>query len=329
MHDLFAKCGFNCGHCPSYKENLKTDKDRQQCSDGWYRYHGFRFTPEKLVCCDGCQVPADENPVRYLRSGCYIRRCAEKNSAETCAHCSGYPCEDIKRVGGANSREVSASRLGILPEEIPKEDYLTFIEPYEGLTHLDAIRNSLNPEDIVKMITPSPAKVQPFPELPFSKEEVSAFEAVYQLLAKVLSVTGDTHARQTVLEKKKKYFLKLLWVFGLYGEFEEGALTIDSKTYLDQLKGVPFYSTWEAVKERFEILEEHGVHCDLVPLTEKWLTPKGALRKGTWSVKMSFTDTAGGVAALKALKDYAANLDEKYNKRGYRFFSKADMRSLI
>ena len=52
MRDLFSKCGANCGRCPSYNENLLTDEARRRCSAGWHKYHGFRLSPEKILCCD-------------------------------------------------------------------------------------------------------------------------------------------------------------------------------------------------------------------------------------------------------------------------------------
>ena len=49
MIDLIAKCGNNCARCPSYKANMISAEDRQRCSDGWYQYHGFRYSAEKLL----------------------------------------------------------------------------------------------------------------------------------------------------------------------------------------------------------------------------------------------------------------------------------------
>lgn len=327
MKDVIAVCGANCSHCPSYKENLKTDEDRKRTSDGWHKYLGFRLNPENLLRCDGCLMPTEENPVRYFKSGCYLRKCAEKNGAETCAQCSGYPCEDLRLHEAPYTREVIAQRLGISQNEIPEKDYVTYIEPYEGIKHLDAVRSSLAPEDIVEMSKPSPKKPKPFPELPFSQEETRAFQSVYQLLADVIAITGDTHARETVFEKRKKYLLKLLYVLGLSGELKDDMITIDSESYLTQLKGVPFYSDSEAIKERFKMLQEFGVHGELVPVEKGWSTPKGALRKTGWYIKMSF-DSIGGVPTLKALQKYVRTLNRKYGKKGYRYFSKADMQSL-
>jgi hypothetical protein len=328
MRDLFAKCGCNCGRCPSYKGNLRTDEDRQRCSDGWHKYLGFRLSPGKLRLCDGCQAPDDENPVRY--QSCYVRQCAARNGVETCAHCSGYPCEDVKNlheIQRAGARERIAARLGT---PIPGEDYLAFIEPYEGIKHLDEIRASLGPEDIVEMTRVSvKPKLAGFPDdLPFSKEETAAFQALHRILAAVESVDGVSYARQAALQKRRQHLLKLLWAFGRFGEFkEEGRshLVIDSGTYSAQ--GI--HSGYSRLKDYFRILEGYGVRCDHVPLAEEgWLTPKGALRKEGWFIKMSFGDEAGGVPVLKALQSYAARLDEEYSQRAFGYFSKADMRVL-
>jgi len=326
MRDLFSKCGCNCGRCPSYKGNLQTDEDRQRCSGGWHKYLGFRLSPGKLRLCDGCQTPDDENPVRY--QNCYVRKCAVRNGIETCAHCSGYPCEDVPKVSlSTDVRERTAARLGT---PIPEEDYFAFIEPYEGIKHLDEIRASLGPEDIVEMTRVSvKPRIVDFPDdLPFSKEEMSAFEALHRLLATVGCADGVSYARQAALKKRRRHLLKILWAFGLFGESKEedgSHLVMDSETYLAQ----KIHSSYSRVKDYFKVLEEYGVCCEHVPLTEEgWLTPGGALRKGGWFIKMSFDDDAGGVSALEALQSYAARL-ENYGKRAFRYFSQADMRVLL
>jgi len=330
---LFAKCGNNCGRCPSYKENLKTDEDRQRCSDGWEKYLGFRLSPGKLRLCDGCQAPDAENPILYYKNGCTIRRCAVFNGAQTCAHCSVYPCEDLKAFQDVNRKEIEAR----IRTPIPEEQYLTFIEPYENLKHLDEIRASLGQEDIVEPTKPPPFKPKTvdFPEdLPFSKEETSAFKALHRLVRTINTVDADTYAMQERLKKRRHYFLKLLWTFGLWGELkEEGGLhlVLDGDIYLEQ-KLAGRYST--VVDHHFKTLEGYGVHCEHIALGEGWLLPSGWLRrrgkgwdKG-WLMKMAFDDNAGGVSALEALKVYTAKLNEKYGKRAFRYFSKADMRVL-
>lgn len=329
MKDWFSKCGANCGRCPAYEGNVKSYEDRQRCSDGWYKYLGVRLNPDRCYC-DGCQTPDDRHPTLvYGKYGCKIRQCAIKNGVETCAHCSGYPCEAVRTQFSfdSGSRERIAARLGA---PVPEEEYLTFIEPYELHKHLDEIRASLGPEDIVEMtkVSVKPKPVDFPADLPFSEDETSAFKALHKLLAVVGCVEGIPYARQAALEERRRHLLKMLWTFGLLGELQEegGAdLVIDGETYLAQ----KIQSNYTRVKDYFKALEEHGVHCAHFPLTEEgWLTPAGALRKEGWFIKMSFGDDAGGASAQKALQDYAAKLDAKYGKRAFRYFSRADMRVL-
>ncbi len=326
MRALFAKCGINCARCPSYKRNLQSNEERQRCSEGWRRYLGFKLSPEKLRPCDGCQAPDDESPLRY--QNCYVRKCAVKNGVETCAHCSAYPCEDVPRVSlGADYREERAARLG---SPIPEEGYLTFIEPYEGMKHLELIRTSIGREGIVEMSRVSARpRIVDFPRgLPLSEEEMSGFRALHRVLEAMGSAEGVSYAGQARLKKRRRQLLKILWAFGLFGEPEEEGgpgLRIEGEVYLAQ----KMRSSYSRLKGLVKTLERHGVRCEHVPLKGKrWLTPGGALRKSGWYMNMSFDDEAGGRAALKALQKYSAALREEYAEGGFRYFSKADMRVL-
>jgi len=326
MKEWFAKCGANCAHCPAYKANAKSIEDRQRCSDGWHKYLGARLNPARCYC-DGCQTDDDENPVLvYGKYGCKIRRCAVFNSAPTCAHCSAYPCEAVRKQFSfdSGSRERLAARLG---DPISDEEYFIFIEPYELHKHLDQIRASLGPEEIVEMTAVS---VQPwvvdFPDdLPFSQEETAAFGTLHRILAAAGVVEGIPHVQRDALKERRRHLLKILWTFGLFGAARGEGLVIDGETYLAQ----KIQSSYSRMKEYFKVLEEYGVYCEHVPLTEDgWLTPKGALRKEGWLIEMSFGDEVGGLSVLKALQSYATRLDEKYGKTAFRYFSKADMRGL-
>ena len=262
----------------------------------------------------------------YGKYGCKIRRCAVFNSAPTCAHCSAYPCEAVRKQFSfdSGSRERLAARLG---DPISDEDYFTFIEPYELHKHLDQIRASLGPEEIVEMTAVS---VQPwvvdFPDdLPFSQEETAPFGTLHRILAAAGVVEGIPHVQRDALKERRRHLLKILWTFGLFGAARGEGLVIDGETYLAQ----KIQSSYSRVKEYFKVLEEYGVYCEHVPLTDDgWLTPKGALRKEGWLIEMSFGDEVGGLSVLKALQSYATRLDEKYGKTAFRYFSKADMRGL-
>lgn len=333
---LYAKCGNDCSRCPSFRENLVTDEDRQRCSAGWLKYHGFRYSPDKLLCCDGCQAPDDENPVRYLN--CLIRRCALHNSAETCAHCAAYPCEELlSRVPAADWRDSIVARMGA---PLPEEDDLAFVAPYECLRHLDALRASLDPEEIVE---PSRLAVRfrtvDLPEdLPLPPEERAATQALHRLLAALNAPAGSvSYAQGEVLKQRRSQQLKLLWVFGLLGEFESGAggrprLVVDSQGYYTH----KLHSDYSTLTGCLEALRAHGVQGEIVPLVEEgWLTPTGALRKKVgrkgspaWLITVSFDEQAGGTGCLTALQNYAARLDEAYGGSAYRRFAQADMRSL-
>ena len=325
MKDPIGKCGFNCSRCGSYKENLKTNEDRQRISDGWHKYFGFRMDPQTLLRCDGCQVPQEEKPIRYIN--CRIRRCAVYNGIKTCANCPAYPCEEVKVNSSGHTREKVETRLG---NPMPEEEYLAFVEPYQGVKHLEEIRASLEPEDIVEMTKVAlRPRIVDFPEnLPFSRKETSAFEALHRTITRVESADGISYARREVLKKRRRHLLKVLWAAGLHGELKKKRglhLEIDSETYLAE----KIQSSYSKAKDYFKALEKYGVHCEHVPLKkEGWLTPEGSLRKGNWYMKMSFGDDAGGPGTLRALQKYTTKLSKKHGKNAFRYFSKADMRVL-
>ncbi|MBU1880036.1 MAG: DUF3795 domain-containing protein, partial [Chloroflexi bacterium] len=196
MSEWFSKCGCNCARCPAFRGNNKTAEDRQRCSDGWHKYLGVRLNPDRCIC-DGCQTPDDRNPTLVIgKHGCKIRRCAVFNGAQTCAHCSAYPCEAVRAQFSfdAGSRDRFAARLGA---PIPDDEYIAFIETYELHKHLKAIRASLAPADIVTM---TPVAVRPRvvglpPDIP------PAFAALHRILAEVGAADGIPHVQQAARQE--------------------------------------------------------------------------------------------------------------------------------
>jgi len=333
MEDLISKCGMCCSRCPAYRANIRTEADKIRTSDGWYKYLGFRF-PSRLVTCDGCQKPNDQSPLR-IRRGCTIRNCAITNGVETCAHCSEYPCEAVKALNYVD-RQWAETRFG---DRIKEEDYLTFIEPYEGIKHLDNVRTHLSTEDIMEAkISSAESRISNFPEhLPLPKKELVALRPLHSVLASVKSIGGGTYAMQVTLENRRSYFLRLLWVFGCYGEMkdENGSyLVVSSEIYSTKMRQAPAFSLFSRMLGYFNILREFGICCEHVQLTgEKygkngWLTPTGALKRKGWNIKMSFDERVGGASVLKALKIYATRLSEKQGEKGYTLFSQVNMRPL-
>jgi hypothetical protein len=150
--DYIARCGINCLFCPSYKDHIKSDEDKQQCSDIWYKYLGFRVPPETIQPCPGC-----EQSVYYGATGadgedCAIRKCAVSMDARTCAHCSMYQTGCTKHHGADPGSENSEQHS--IEASTEAEDFF-----FGNLGHklgnrspeayLAEIRASLKPEDIV------------------------------------------------------------------------------------------------------------------------------------------------------------------------------------
>jgi hypothetical protein len=330
MITLFSKCGANCAQCPSYKNNLITEEDRQNCSQGWHTYHRFRLKPEKLIACDGCQpIGKNGNGTRYI--SCIVRRCALHNEVETCAHCAAYPCEVLtSRVLGNEWVNDLVERVG----EIPEDDYNVYVEPYLAIPHLDAIRSSLDPGSIMAI---QPISIKPrLAAYPPALESTQGYESIYQLLQNLnIPFTGLSYAQAEKQKEKRSHILKILYSFGLFGELDENmnALLLDHKIYLAQ----KIHSNYDRVCSYFNFLEGHGVHCEVIPLNEdRWLTPTRALRRQgvretapPWVMKMSCDESIGGVETLRTLRNYASVLDEAYGRTAYRRFARADLSVML
>ena len=149
MNTFVAKCGCNCSKCPTYKNNLRTFEDRQRCNRGWKKYLNINLSAEKLRPCDGCSIPDETRKIYYLN--CHVRKCAINNGFNNCAYCSAYPCQEVLNIHSMQkpgAKEKIVERLG---GSIPEEDYLAFIEPYEGIKHLNEIRQTIGAEEIVEI----------------------------------------------------------------------------------------------------------------------------------------------------------------------------------
>ena len=133
MEPILTRCGYRCDLCLAYKPNVEySPTNQQKLSDGWYKYFGFRIPPEKIIC-DGCM---SENP-KLIDLSCPVRPCVIEKGLDNCAECEHYICEKL------------TERLVVYEEvknrvnaEIPVDDYLCFIRPYENKRRLDSIRDS-------------------------------------------------------------------------------------------------------------------------------------------------------------------------------------------
>ena len=319
MSDIYSKCGMNCGHCPwsKHTQETMTNEEYESFRDKCLKVLGYRPT-QYFQNCLGCQTPDEKIPKGSpipLRN-CPIRICATKTGVKNCAYCSRFPCKSVKALGTEWTREKFEAKH---KAPIPEEDYLVFIEPFEGLKHLKAIRTSLQPDNIVEPATFPPLKTQivDFPkDLPVSESEKKAFKALYELLTILLSSDADTYAGQAAFKKRRQFTYNALWIFGHLGRFVEengGYLVVDGNTFMREKKRLNL-THWEA---RFQIMKNYGIHVKRVSLTEK-----------EWSLRMFFDQKVGDAAALKALQKYTAVLDKKYGKKALQHFSKVDMHVL-
>jgi hypothetical protein len=232
----------------------------------------------------------------------------------------------VHSVQKPGARERIEERLG---HRIPQNDYLSIIEPYEGIKHLDEIRGTLKSGDIVEMIPVSMVpKIVPFPEeMPINTKVKSAYRQIHGIISSVEVGENVSYARHTEMTKNRKNILKLLWTFGLYGELERGGeiLILSSEKYSTQ-KIASYHSK---VQDYILILKGYGLVCEIVPLENKvWRTPGGALRKEGWYMEMSAKKGLNH-EIFRALKNYSKLLIENYGKHAFRYFAKADVRVLI
>jgi len=131
MDPILTRCGYRCDLCLAYKPNVTAHPEyRQTLSDGWFKYFGFRIPPEDIEC-DGCM---SENP-KLIDQACPVRPCVIERGLDNCAQCSDYLCDRLKE--RIVTFEEVRERAGF---EIPAQDRLQFIRPYENKARLETLR---------------------------------------------------------------------------------------------------------------------------------------------------------------------------------------------
>ncbi len=131
MQPILTRCGYRCDLCLAYKPNIEQNPaNRQKLSDGWFKYFGLRL-PAAEICCDGCM---SDNP-KLIDTSCPVRPCVIAKGLDNCAQCDEYIC--AKLTERLVVFEQFKQRVGA---DIPAEDYVCFIQPYENKRRLDALR---------------------------------------------------------------------------------------------------------------------------------------------------------------------------------------------
>ena len=147
MKDIYGKCGCNCGQCPAFEPNIKSDDDRKATARGWSRYFGINFRKHDWIICRGCQAPEPwKGGYQLPDRGCYIRPCVIFNEFKTCAYCSEFACEElVGRMPDETFRARIEKRLG---ERMPEKDYRLYVKPYEAIKNSRDLHEKLKPKDI-------------------------------------------------------------------------------------------------------------------------------------------------------------------------------------
>ena len=169
MSTFVSKCGIDCGVCPwgPYPRKGMTAEELEQ-----YKKKGkeiLGYMPIKKPCVT-CQTPNEKIPkiTKLPSKKCLIRQCVDKTGIANCAFCSRFPCETLKETAGLWNRKSIEEKLS---EKLSEEDYHSFVEPFEGLSRLSAIRSLLKPDEILEPgeIPKSKTRFISFPEnLPMS-----------------------------------------------------------------------------------------------------------------------------------------------------------------
>ncbi|HNR02970.1 MAG TPA: DUF3795 domain-containing protein [Anaerolineaceae bacterium] len=126
--EVISRCGFRCDLCLAYAPNIIAHpENRRVLSDGWFKYFGFRIEPENIYC-EGCLSKG-----ATLDNACPVRPCVVERELENCAICDQYACEKLaERL--VTYKELAQKVQG----NVPEEDYLLFIKPYENRMRLEA-----------------------------------------------------------------------------------------------------------------------------------------------------------------------------------------------
>jgi hypothetical protein len=133
MQPVLTRCGFRCDLCLAYRSNIeKNPASQRKLSDGWFTYFGFRIEPANIMC-DGCMGDQPQT----IDQSCPVRPCVLEKGLGTCAQCDEYLCEKLKE--RIVVYEEIKQRVG---RDIPEDDYICFIQPYENKKRLDVYQKT-------------------------------------------------------------------------------------------------------------------------------------------------------------------------------------------
>ncbi|NHJ32878.1 MAG: DUF3795 domain-containing protein [Asgard group archaeon] len=340
-----AKCGADCNICPwskSVQDTMTKEQYIEYCV-GCKQTLGYAPAGPYQNCA-GCQTPEEEWPegAKIPLRNCSFRLCVMRTEAETCAHCSRFPCAYIGDRANEWSRENIEKKYN---KKVPDENYNTYILPFERYDRLIKVHSQLTPDEIVDVNTVPPinSKIVKFPDnLEKSNEDITSLKKIHQLLIKISESTFDmkdidVYAQQERLKRRIKHLKRFLWIIGNFAEKDEESesLIIDAKSYVKNRRSESSLGDHSFfVNFVIKNFQELGIIIEPIPLTDVmkgkkgWLTPTGALRDRNWQMRISSSEEIGCIKTLRALQKFCKKLEERYGKKSFGYFTKADMRVL-
>ncbi|MFX0185118.1 MAG: DUF3795 domain-containing protein [Candidatus Hodarchaeota archaeon] len=219
MTEAISLCGFDCGICPAFEENLTSEEDRIKVDEGWKKFHKTRGWVYKEDFCNGCFYIPETPP---LWSTCFIRKCVLGNNVENCGYCLDYPCPRIKNMIRIINKIAERTR-----DSGTQKDYQMFALPHLNETRLDEIHNQFiktvaktdtKPENPFIVSFPSILDQTMFSGIEFSQKEIQeALQNLHSIIGSMLSLHCKTPGGQEQEIKRKKENTKFLWIVGRFG----------------------------------------------------------------------------------------------------------------
>jgi len=304
MKEKISLCGFNCGICPGYKDNLKTDKNRKLVDEGWKKFHRTSGWIYKEPYCEGCFNIPEKAP---LWSRCPIRRCVLTNNVENCGYCPDYPCPRIENMIYVTKKIATRTR-----KSGTKDDFKKFALPYLGEQKLEEINKQFITTIQNIEFQPVNTHTVKFPqdlnlETHIEPEKfIEALQYLHSTLESISTLHWKTPGGREQELKRNKETLKFLWIIGRYGELitNNGEPLIEITA--EKIKKILKYGKYRTTKKLQELVK-HGIESNSI---EDKITIKFSKKP----------DTA--IAFQEYIKKLLKNISER---KAYSKFWKADM----
>jgi hypothetical protein len=309
MNETISLCGFDCGICPAFKENLKSEDDRIKVDKGWKNFHRTRGWVYKEQFCNGCFNIPEKSP---LWSTCFIRKCVLKNKVKNCGYCLDYPCPRIQNLIRVINTIAERTR-----KSGTQEDFKMFALPHLNETRLDEIHNQFiktvtksdfKPENPFTVSFPSILNLKKLSGIDINQNEIpEALQNLHSTIESMLRLHCRTPGGQEQEIKRKKENTKFLWIVGRHGRLltdnEELSIEISKEGIKKFLK----YGK-NKTKRKLQELTDHRIEGDYLKD----------------NIRIKFTNKLETVIILQ--KYIESLLENNSERTAYSKFWKANMR---